>query len=74
MPNYFYVQDQGVFIPTNDLAQAFAAINFVQTNSLGVGTDTLIPNSLDKSLQNTFVFKIVTLEKKRSELKHRGVF
>jgi len=43
MPNYFYVQDQGVFIPTDDLAQAFAALNFVQTNSLGVGTDTLIP-------------------------------
>jgi hypothetical protein len=43
MPNYFYVQDQGVFIPTDDLAQAFAAINFVQTNSLGVGTDTLVP-------------------------------
>jgi hypothetical protein len=43
MPNYFYVQDQGVFIPTDDLAQAFAAINFVQTNSLGVGTDTLTP-------------------------------
>ncbi len=39
----FYVQDQGVFIPTNDLAQAFAALNFVQKNSLGVGTDTLIP-------------------------------
>jgi len=39
----FYVQDQGVFIPTNDLAQAFAAINFKQINSLGVGTDTLIP-------------------------------
>jgi hypothetical protein len=43
MPNYFYVQDQGVFIPTNDLAQAFAALNFVNENSLGVGTDTLIP-------------------------------
>ena len=43
MPNYIYVQEQGLFIPTNDLAQAFAAINFVQTNSLGVGTDTLIP-------------------------------
>jgi hypothetical protein len=43
MPNYFYVQDQGVFIPTDDLAQAFAAINFVETNSLGVGTDTLTP-------------------------------
>lgn len=39
----FYVQDQGIFIPTNDLAQAFAALNFVQKNSLGVGTDTLIP-------------------------------
>jgi hypothetical protein len=39
----FYVQDQGVFIPTNDLAQAFAALNFKQINSLGVGTDTLIP-------------------------------
>jgi hypothetical protein len=39
----FYVQDQGIFIPTNDLAQAFAALNFVQTNSLGIGTDTLIP-------------------------------
>jgi hypothetical protein len=43
MPNYFYVQDQGVFIPTNDLAQAFAALNFKQINSLGVGTDNLIP-------------------------------
>jgi hypothetical protein len=39
----FYVQDQGIFIPTDDLAQAFAALNFIQTNSLGVGTDTLIP-------------------------------
>ena len=39
----FYVQDQGIFIPTDDLAQAFAALNFIQKNSLGVGTDTLIP-------------------------------
>jgi len=39
----FYVQDQGVFVPTNDLAQAFAALNFKQLNSLGIGTDTLIP-------------------------------
>ena len=39
----FYVQDQGIFIPTDDLAQAFAALNFIQTNSLGIGTDTLIP-------------------------------
>jgi len=39
----FYVQDQGIFIPTNDLAQSFAALNYVQINSLGIGTDTLIP-------------------------------
>ena len=39
----FYIQDQGVFVPTNDLAQAFAALNFKQLNSLGVGTDTCIP-------------------------------
>ncbi len=39
----FYIQDQGVFIPTNDLAQAFAALNFKQINSLGIGTDTLVP-------------------------------
>ncbi len=39
----FYIQDQGVYIPTNDLAQAFAALNFKQINSLGIGTDTLIP-------------------------------
>jgi hypothetical protein len=39
----FYIQDQGVFIPTNDLAQTFAALNFKQINSLGVGTDTLVP-------------------------------
>jgi len=39
----FYVQDQGVFIPTNDLAQVFGAINFKQINSLGIGTDTCIP-------------------------------
>ena len=38
------------------------------------GTDTLPPTVIDKSLQNTFVFKIITLEKRRSELNHRGVF
>ena len=45
MPNYFYIQDQGVFVPTNQLAQAFAALNIVEKNSLGIGTDTLKPIS-----------------------------
>ena len=45
MPNYFYIQNQGVFVPTNQLAQSFAALNIVEKNSLGIGTDTLKPIS-----------------------------
>jgi hypothetical protein len=38
------------------------------------GTDTVPPNVFDKTLQNTFIFKIITLEKRRKELNHRNVF
>lgn len=38
----FYIQDDGTYVPTDDLAQAFAALNFIQENSLGIGTDTLV--------------------------------
>jgi len=38
------------------------------------GTDTSIPNIMNKTLQNTFIFKIITLEKRRKELNHRNVF
>lgn len=38
------------------------------------GTDTVPPNAMDKTLQNTFIFKIITLEKRRKELSHRNVF
>lgn len=38
------------------------------------GTDTVHPNVFDKTLQNTFIFKIITLEKRRKELNHRNVF
>jgi hypothetical protein len=41
----FYVQDEGVYVPTDDLAQAFAALNFIQENSFGIGNDTLVPVS-----------------------------
>ena len=37
-----YVQDEGNYLPTVGTAQTFSTINFVQTNSLGVGTDTVI--------------------------------
>jgi cytoskeletal protein CcmA (bactofilin family) len=39
----FYVQDESIFIPTSNLAQSFAVLNFIQENSLGLGTDTLVP-------------------------------
>jgi cytoskeletal protein CcmA (bactofilin family) len=39
----FYVQDEGQYIPLAGLAQSFSVLNFVQNNSQGIGTDTLIP-------------------------------
>ena len=37
-----YVQDEGNYLPTVGTAQTFSTINFVQTNSLGIGTDTVV--------------------------------
>ena len=45
-PNFtqgIYVQDEGVYIPTVGIAQSFTVLNFTQLNSLGIGTDTIIP-------------------------------
>ncbi len=38
-----FVQDEGVFIPIVGAAQSFTVMNYVQINSLGLGTDTTIP-------------------------------
>jgi hypothetical protein len=38
-----FIQDEGVYIPTTGIAQSFTALNFKQINSLGLGTDTIIP-------------------------------
>ena len=38
-----FVQDEGVFIPIVGAAQSFTVLNFVQINSGGIGTDTIIP-------------------------------
>ena len=43
MASKFYVQDKGVYIPTDGLAQSFSVLNFEPGNSLGVGTDTVTP-------------------------------
>ena len=39
------LQDEGVFIPTAGAAQSFTTLNFVQKNSDGTGTDTIIPTA-----------------------------
>ena len=39
------IQDEGVDIPIVGTAQTFSQINFVQKNSLGLGTDTLVPTA-----------------------------
>ena len=44
-PVGIFLQDEGVFVPTVGVAQSFTTLNFVQQNSLGRGTDTLIPTA-----------------------------
>jgi len=38
-----YIQDEGNYIPVVGAAASFSTLNFVQENSQGIGTDTLIP-------------------------------
>jgi hypothetical protein len=38
-----FIQDEGVYIPQVGAAQSFTVMNYVQLNSLGLGTDTTIP-------------------------------
>ena len=45
-PNFtegIYVQDEGVYLPITGLAKSFTVLNFTQINSLGMGTDNIIP-------------------------------
>ena len=42
-----FLQDEGTFVPTVGAAQSFTVLNFVQKNSDGRGTDTLIPTAQD---------------------------
>ena len=47
MTEGIFIQDEGTFIPTVGAAQSFTILNFVQKNSFGTGTDTLIPTPQD---------------------------
>lgn len=60
-PNFtegIYVQDEGTYIPTAGIAQSFTVLNFKQINSLGIGTDTLIP--IPNPSNPTFIADIQT--------------
>ena len=52
------VQDEGIYLQRSGVAATFTALNFVQENSAGVGTDTLVP-SLDADNPN-FIGRITT--------------
>jgi hypothetical protein len=60
--------------PKANLSRFTISIKDCTGNLFDFGSDTASPDAVDKSLQNTFVFKIVTLEKKRAELNNRSVF
>ena len=47
MTEGIFIQDEGTFIPPVGAAQSFTILNFVQKNSFGTGTDTLIPTPQD---------------------------
>ena len=54
------IQDEGQEIPLAGLAQTFHTLNFVQGNSLGIGTDTLIPTA--QSIPGTGIATITTFD------------
>ena len=60
------IQDEGVFLPTDEngnsvgAAQSFSTLNFVQRNSLGLGTDTLRPTAADQNSPGTGLATIFT--------------
>ena len=61
-----FIQDEGQFLPTDEnhntvgAAQSFSTINFVQRNSLGLGTDTLRPTAADSTFPGTGLSTIFT--------------
>ena len=38
-----FIQDQGTYIPKTGTAQTFTTLNFIDNNSLGIGTTSIIP-------------------------------
>ena len=54
------IQDEGQEIPLAGVAQTFHTLNMVQGNSLGIGTDTLIPTA--QAIPGTGIATITTFD------------
>ena len=52
--------DEGVYVPLAGLAQTFTELNFVQRNSFGTGTDTLVPTAQSEVSPGTGLATIFT--------------
>lgn len=60
--------------PKANLAKMTVSIRDCLGNLFDFGSDTSAPTTPSKNLQNTFIFKVVTLEKRRAQLSHRNVY
>ena len=60
--------------PKANLSKLTISIKDCFGELFNIGSDSTPPTNPDKSIQNTLVFKVVTLEKERSELNNRNVF
>lgn len=60
--------------PRASLSKLTVSIKDYLGETFNFGNDTSPPTTINKALQNTFIFKVVTLEKRRSDLHHRNIF
>lgn len=60
--------------PKANLAKMTVSIRDCLGNLFDFGSDAALPTAPTKSLQNTFIFKVTTLEKRRMQLSHRNVY
>ena len=60
--------------PKANLAKMTVSIRDCLGNLFDFGNDASLPTAPTKSLQNTFIFKVTTLEKRRMQLSHRNVY
>lgn len=60
--------------PKANLSKMTVSIRDCLGDLFNFGSDASLPTAPSKSLQNTFIFKVTTLEKRRAQLSHRNVY